>query len=173
MPHKRNPVGCAAVLSAALRVPGLVATVLAAMVQEHERALGGWQAEWDALPEIVRLCGGALAHIEEIAQGLDVDTARLAANLGSTNGLILAEAVMLALGESMGRQTAHRLVEHASREAVASGRNLREVLEEDVEVTSRLDAARLDALFDPANYAGRAHAFVDAVLEAFHASRAA
>ena len=172
MPHKRNPVGCAAVLSAAVRVPGLVATVLAAMVQEHERALGGWQAEWDALPEIARLCGGALANVEEIARGLEVDTGRLAANLGSTNGLILAEAVMLALGESMGRQAAHQLVEHASREAVASGRSLRDVLAANSEVTSRLDAARLDALFDPAHYAGRAHAFTDAVLEAFRASRA-
>ena len=172
MPHKRNPVGCAAVLSAAVRVPGLVATVLAAMVQEHERALGGWQAEWEALPEIARLCGGALAHVDEIARGLEVDTERLAANLGSTHGLILAEAVMLALGESMGRQQAHRLIEHASQRAVASGRNLRDVLAEDTEVTSRLDAARLDALFDPANYAGRAHAFVDAVLAAFRASRA-
>ena len=172
MPHKRNPIGCAAVLSAATRVPGLVATVLAAMVQEHERALGGWQAEWDALPDIARLCGGALAHIEEIARGLEVDTARLAANLGMSNGLILAEAVMLALGESIGRQEAHRLVEHASQQAVASGRNLRDVLAADTAVASRLDAARLDALCDPANYAGRAHAFVDAVLEAFRASRA-
>lgn len=172
MPHKRNPVGCAAVLTSAVRVPGLVATVLAAMVQEHERALGGWQAEWDALPEIARLCGGALAHVEEMARGLEVDIARLAANLGSTNGLILAEAVMLALGESMGRQQAHRFVERASQQAVATGRSLRDVLAEDAEVTSRLDAARLDALFDPANYAGRAHAFVDAVLEAFRASRA-
>ncbi|MEX3955096.1 3-carboxy-cis,cis-muconate cycloisomerase [Trinickia sp. EG282A] len=167
MPHKRNPVGCAAVLSAAARTPGLVATMLAGMVQEHERALGGWQAEWETLPDIVRLCAGALAQATEIVDGLEIDTARLATNLDATRGLILAEAIMLALGETMGRLEAHHLVEHASKEAVASRRSLREVLAANVEVTKRLSTERLDALFDPANYSGRAEAFVDAVLDAF------
>ncbi|CAN7267923.1 3-carboxy-cis,cis-muconate cycloisomerase [Trinickia sp. LjRoot230] len=171
MPHKRNPVGCAAVLTAAVRVPGLVATVLAAMVQEHERALGGWQAEWEALPDIARLAGGALANIIEIVDGLEVDPVRLAANLDLTHGLILAEAVMLALGESMGRLQAHRLVEQAAREAVASGRSLRDVLADDPNVVKQLGIRRLDALFDPANYAGNSPAFVDAVLAAFRTSQ--
>ncbi|GLU30330.1 3-carboxy-cis,cis-muconate cycloisomerase [Trinickia caryophylli] len=170
MPHKRNPVGCAAVLSAATRMPGLVSTMLAAMVQEHERALGGWQAEWETLPDIVRLAGGAVAQIGEIAQGMEIDRDRLSANLDLTRGLVLAEAVMLALGESMGRLEAHRLVEAASREALQSGRTLREVLAGRPEVTQRLDTSRLDALFDPAQYAGLALPFVDAVLDAHRAS---
>jgi 3-carboxy-cis,cis-muconate cycloisomerase len=164
MPHKRNPVGCAAVLTAATRAPGLVATVLAGMVQEHERALGGWQAEWDALPDLARLAGGALAHIEQIATGLDVNTERLATNLDATHGLILGEAVMLALGEQIGRLDAHHLVEHASKQAVASNRTLYDVLAEDPAVTRHLPAERLRSLFDPAHYVGEAHAFVDAVL---------
>lgn len=171
MPHKRNPVGCAAVLTAAARVPGLVATVLAAMVQEHERALGGWQAEWEALPDIARLAGGALANVIEIVDGLEVDADRLAANLYLTRGLILAEAAMLSLGESMGRLQAHRLVEQAAREAVASGRSLRDVLADDANVMAQLGTQRLDAIFDPANYAGNSTAFVDAVLAAFRASQ--
>ena len=171
MPHKRNPVGCAAVLTAAARVPGLVATVLAGMVQEHERALGGWQAEWDALPDIARLAAGALANVTEIVEGLEVDTARLAANLNVTHGLILGEAVMLALGDAIGRLDAHHLVERASKEAVRSARPLRDVLAEDAHVTAHLSAGRLDALLDPANYVGSARQFVDAVLAAFDASR--
>ncbi len=172
MPHKRNPVGCAAVLTAATRAPGLVATVLGGMVQEHERALGGWQAEWDALPDLARLAGGALFHIGQIAGGLEVRPERLAANLDITHGLILGEAVMLALGDAIGRLNAHHLVEHASKEAVRSGRTLHDVLADDARVTGHLPAARLAALLDPANYVGEAHAFVDAVL-ASYAKRAA
>ncbi|WP_233885348.1 3-carboxy-cis,cis-muconate cycloisomerase [Paraburkholderia flagellata] len=170
MPHKRNPVGCAAVLTAATRAPGLVATVFAGMVQEHERALGGWQAEWDALPDLARLAGGALAQIEQITAGLEVRPERLAANLDITHGLILGEAVMLALGDQIGRLDAHHLVEHASKSAVQSGHTLYEVLAADPAVTKHLDEARLKALLDPANYVGQAHAFVDAVLASYAAS---
>ena len=171
MPHKRNPVGCAAALTAAARVPGLVATMLSAMVQEHERALGGWQAEWETLPDIARLCAGALANITEVVAGLDVDTARLGANLAMTRGLVLGESVMLALGASIGRLRAHELVEHASREAVRSGRTLREVLGDNPDVTRVLGNEQLDALFDPANYSGQARQFVDAVLECYRSAR--
>ena len=164
MPHKRNPVGCASALSAAARVPGLVATMLGAMVQEHERALGGWQAEWETLPEIARLCAGALANVAHIIEGIEVDTHRLSRNLNETGGLILAEAVMLALGASMGRMEAHRLVEHASRDAVQSGRSLRDTLAANPEVMRLIDDAQLDPLLDPANYVGSAGRFVDAVL---------
>ncbi|WP_321931122.1 3-carboxy-cis,cis-muconate cycloisomerase [Paraburkholderia guartelaensis] len=170
MPHKRNPVGCAAVLTAATRAPGLVATVFAGMVQEHERALGGWQAEWDALPDLARLAGGALAQVEQITAGLEVRPERLAANLDITHGLILGEAVMLALGDQIGRLDAHHLVEHASKSAVQSGRTLYEVLAAEPAVTRHLDEARLKALLDPANYVGQAHAFVDAVLASYEAN---
>jgi 3-carboxy-cis,cis-muconate cycloisomerase len=170
MPHKRNPVGCAAVLTAATRAPGLVATVMAGMVQEHERALGGWQAEWDALPDLARLAGGALANIEQIVSGIDVNAARLAANLDVTHGLILGESVMLALGDSIGRLDAHHLVEHASKAAVQSGQTLFEVLAADAAVTEHLSTEQLQHLLDPAQYVGQAHAYVDAVLK-LHGAR--
>ncbi|MGF6777161.1 3-carboxy-cis,cis-muconate cycloisomerase [Paraburkholderia sp. GAS334] len=169
MPHKRNPVGCAAVLTAAARAPGLVATVLSGMVQEHERALGGWQAEWDALPDLARLAGGALANIEQITAGLDVNVERLAANLDVTHGLILGEAVMLALGDRIGRLDAHHLVEHASKAAVQTGRSLFDVLSADSNVTHHLPVAQLQRLLDPAQYVGQAHAYVDATLALYTA----
>ena len=61
MPHKRNPVGAVVVVACAQRAPGLVATILAAMVQEHERAAGAWQSEWEPLLELLRLAGSAAA----------------------------------------------------------------------------------------------------------------
>ncbi|MBK4733266.1 3-carboxy-cis,cis-muconate cycloisomerase [Noviherbaspirillum pedocola] len=164
MPHKRNPVACAAALTAAVRVPGLVATVLAGMVQEHERALGGWQAEWDALPEIAVASFGALRQMREVAAGLSVDADRMRANLDITHGLIMGEAVMLALGGRIGRLNAHHLVEAASRQAAANGRHLREVLGEDQQVTQHLSPQELDALFAPVNYLGATGLFVDRVL---------
>jgi 3-carboxy-cis,cis-muconate cycloisomerase len=164
MPHKRNPVGCAAVLTAATRAPGLVATVLAGMVQEHERALGGWQAEWDALPDLARLAGGALANIGQIVAGLDVNRERLAANLDATHGLILGEAVMLALGDRIGRLDAHRRVEAVSKAAVRDGQTLFDALCADAEIMQHLSPDELKRLLDPAHYVGSAHAYVDAVL---------
>jgi 3-carboxy-cis,cis-muconate cycloisomerase len=164
MPHKRNPVGCAAVLTAAMRAPNLVATIFGGMVQEHERALGGWQAEWEALPDLARLTGGALAQITTIVADIEVSEDRLAANLDVTQGLILGEAVMLALGDAIGRLDAHAWVEHASKHALASGQTLYDVLSADTRVTQHLSSSQLRALLDPANYAGQAHAFVDAVL---------
>jgi 3-carboxy-cis,cis-muconate cycloisomerase len=167
MPHKRNPVGCAAALTAAMRVPALVSTMLSGMVQEHERALGGWQAEWDTLPDIVLLTSGALRQMRDVTAGLQVDAARMRANLDLTHGLIMGEAVMLALGATIGRMAAHKLVEQASQQAAASGRHLREVLGSDAAVGRHLSADALDKLFDPANYRGEAGAFVDRVLGSY------
>lgn len=170
MPHKRNPVGCAAVLTAATRAPNLVATIFAGMVQEHERALGGWQAEWEALPDLARLTAGALANVMGIVPGLEVNVDRLAANLNATNGLVLGEAVMLALGDAIGRMDAHKLVERASKAAVASGQSLYDVLAADETVARHLSPEQLKPLLDPANYVGQAQAFVDAALGQHRAS---
>lgn len=166
MPHKRNPVGCAVVLAAAVRVPNLVATMLAAMVQEHERGLGGWHAEWETLPEIATLAGGALAQLHGVLAGLEIDAARMRANLDATHGLTLAEAVMMALGEHIGRLEAHHLVEAACRRALAERRPLRAVLGAMPAVTGRLAPAELDRLLDPAAYLGATGVFIERVLAA-------
>ncbi|WP_151636953.1 3-carboxy-cis,cis-muconate cycloisomerase [Noviherbaspirillum aerium] len=171
MPHKRNPVGCAAVLACAARVPALVATMLSGMVQEHERALGGWQAEWDTLPEITQLAAGALRQMQQVLAGLHVDAARMRANVDTTQGLIMAEAVMLALGAKMGRLQAHHLVEDACRRAVASGMHLREVLAQDAAVSAELGAEHIDRLLDPANYLGQARVFGERVLQTWRGRR--
>lgn len=166
MPHKRNPVACAAVLAAAVRVPPLVSTMLAAMPNEHERALGGWQAEWDTLPEIASLCAAALTQLRDVAEGLRVDPARMRANIELTRGLVMAEPVSLALAAEVGRARAHEIIESACHTAVDSGDHLLQVLLNDPRVAAVLGADRLTALFDPLSYTGEAGAFVDRVLAA-------
>jgi 3-carboxy-cis,cis-muconate cycloisomerase len=164
MPQKRNPIASANILAAALRVPGLVSTVLVAMVQEHERGLGGWHAEWEVLPEIFRLCAGALSQSVEVIEGLGVDAQRMLANLGLTQGLPLAEAVTMALAPVLGRSTAHGLIETASRKASALGLPLEKVLNEMPEVRMQLAPEQIRELLDPVRYLGSSGVFIDAVL---------
>jgi 3-carboxy-cis,cis-muconate cycloisomerase len=77
MAHKRNPVASVAILACTTRVPGLVATMLAAMAQEHERAAGGWQAEWGTLSDLLTLVGSAAAWSADLLASLEVDVERM------------------------------------------------------------------------------------------------
>ena len=164
MPHKRNPVTSAVVLSAAARVPPLVSTMLAAMIQEQERGLGGWHAEWETLPDIVRLTAGALHHLTTTVSELELDPERMRQNLDVTHGLIFAEAVAMALAEKMPRTEAHEIVQLACKRAQTTRRDLRSVLAQDAIVKANLSDAELDRLFTPANYLGVADQFIDRVL---------
>src|SRR6202023_1647737 len=118
MPHKRNPVAAPIALAAATMAPNLAATIFAAQIQDHERSAGPWHAEWPTLPNLLLVTSGALAGIVDIAEGLEVDVARMRINLDATNGLIMAEAVAMALAEKIGKLEAHHLVEAASKKAV-------------------------------------------------------
>jgi 3-carboxy-cis,cis-muconate cycloisomerase len=171
MPHKRNPVAAAVLLAAAARAPGLVATMLAAMVQEHERGLGGWHAEWETLPELCTLVAGAVAVAAEAIAGLEVDAARMRANLDASRGQIFSEAAAMALAARIGRPQAREVVERASRRAATAGRPLREMLAEEPLAARHLTSAELDRIFDPAQGLGEATAFVDRVLAARRGSR--
>jgi 3-carboxy-cis,cis-muconate cycloisomerase len=172
MPHKRNPITSAIVLSAATRVPALVATMLTAMPQEDERGLGGWHAEWETLPEIVSLTAGALHHLAAITPVLEIDSIRMRKNLDLTNGLIYAEAFTFALAEKIGRPQAHALLESACSNARDQQKNLRDVLSTDENIAPYLSTSDLDRLFDPKNYLGSAESFVDEVLAAHASNRA-
>jgi len=164
MPQKRNPVTCAVVLAAATRIPGLVATLLSAMPQEEQRGLGGWHAEWETLPDIVRLSGGALHHLVEMLPGLEVDTQRMRHNLELTNGLIFAEAVAMALGDRMGKMPAHLVVEAACKKAREQNRHLKDMLREESGLRGHLTPADLESLFDVRNYLGSADEFIRRVV---------
>ncbi len=166
MPHKRNPVAAASILAAANRVPALMASVYQSMVQEHERALGAWHAEWLAIPEIFQLCAGALERSSEVLEHMQVNADAMQRNLECTNGLIMAEAVMMALAPKLGRLNAHHLVEQACQQAVAQHQHLKTVLSNMEQVNVHFNDQALDDLFNPASYLGNIQAQIDAVLHA-------
>jgi len=164
MPHKRNPVAAASALAAATMAPNLAATIFAAQVQDHERSAGPWHAEWPTLPALMLVTSGALDAIVDLAEGLEVDTARMRQNLDATHGLIMAEAVSFALAEKIGKADAHQVVEAASKKAVADKKHLRDVLTSDSKVTAQLDANKLAGLFEPMAYQGASQALIDRLL---------
>jgi 3-carboxy-cis,cis-muconate cycloisomerase len=164
MPHKRNPVAAATALAAAIMAPNLAATIFAAQVGDHERSAGPWHAEWPTLPGLLLVTSGALAAIVDIAEGLEVDAARMRVNLDATHGLIMAEAVAMALAEKIGKSEAHHLVEAASKKAAAGKEDLRDVLAGDTRVTAHLSTERLTKLFEPMAYQGVSQALIDRLL---------
>jgi 3-carboxy-cis,cis-muconate cycloisomerase len=164
MPHKRNPIACSLTLAAAHRVPGLVASYLSAMVQEHERAVGGWQAEWPIMSATIQSTGLAITSMAEVGEGLSVSEPNMRANIQNTNGVIFAERAMMLLGSKLGRDAAHKILEAAARKCVAEKRHLTEVLAEIPEVTAHLDRSTLRELETPEKYLGSAEEFRRALL---------
>ena len=164
MPQKRNPIASAYIIAAARGIHALVPQMLAAMAQDHERATGAWQSEWLALPQLFTLTDGALVHALALARGLTIDAGRMRRTLESQQGLIMAEAVMMALAEKLGRAAAHHSVQHACARALSEHRPLVAVLAEDAAVTAHFERAALERLTDPGRYLGEALAAVDRVL---------
>lgn len=164
LPHKRNPVAAAAALAAATMAPNLAATIFASQIQEHERSAGLWHAEWPTLPTLMLVTSGALAAIVDIAEGLEVDAGRMRANLESTHGLVMAEAVSMALAEKIGKGEAHKAVEAASRKSIETKQHLRDVLAKDADVTKHIAPDKLRALFEPMSYQGASQELIDRLL---------
>jgi 3-carboxy-cis,cis-muconate cycloisomerase len=156
MPHKRNPVAAVAAIAASRRAPGLVATMLAAMGHEHERAAGSWQAEWETMDALLAVAMDGAAAVAESLERLVVDPARMRANLALAGDLPMAEAATTQLTPALGRAAAHALVEEACRQAVAS----------DTTLTETLAAAGHVVDLTPERYLGAAPALVEAALRA-------
>ncbi|WP_052283377.1 3-carboxy-cis,cis-muconate cycloisomerase [Kluyvera genomosp. 1] len=164
MPHKRNPVGCAVILAAVQRTPGLMATLYAAQIQQHERALGGWQAEWETLPELLMLVGGVMENSEILLRGMQVNAQKMRDDLDITHGLIMAESVTQALAAFIGKADAHHVVEKICHRAIALDCPLQPLLENDPLVSQHLFPEQLTPLLDPANAIGSTEHFVRQVL---------
>jgi 3-carboxy-cis,cis-muconate cycloisomerase len=166
MPQKRNPISSVYITAQTAIVKQLVAALLEAQVEDHERGTGPWEIEWIVLPEIFMLAAGALKQTRTILEGIEVNEKKMRENLGITNGLIMSEAVMMGLGKAMGRDTAHHRVSDLAKEAAKSGKPLIDLLAGDKEVAKHADRKKLESLMDPANYLGVAGEMVDRVLKA-------
>ncbi len=192
LPQKRNPVDSVLVTAIARRGPGLVGTLFAAAVQEHERAAGGWHAEWEPLLELLRLAGGAAARTARMLAGLQVRPDRMLANLAATGGLVMAEAVAARLTPALGRTGAHQAVARAAAEAAADPATeaatdaatdattgaaadpatepataFAGALLADPAVRAHLSADEIADALTPTNWLGAAGTFVDRALEAY------
>jgi 3-carboxy-cis,cis-muconate cycloisomerase len=160
MPHKRNPVTSATILANAVRVPHLVASMLSAMPQEHERSAGLWHSEWEVLTEIMLLSAGSLEKTIDLIAGLEVDEKRMLANIEITAGLIYAENVSLALAPKIGKINAHELVEKACKSAISQQKHLKIVLQE-----MTIELPNLDELFKPENSIGHSLEIIDKIIK--------
>ncbi len=164
MPQKRNPIASEYVLAAQRGVQALVPLMLNAMADDHERGTGPWQAELLALPQAFVLTAGALMHARTIAEGMVVDPVRMTKNLSISNGGIMAEAIMMGLAPTLGREAAHHAVKHATDRASETGSTLQEALMLEPEVSAALSYEDIARLADPAGYLGSSHAFIDRIL---------
>jgi 3-carboxy-cis,cis-muconate cycloisomerase len=117
-----------------------------------------------AIPEAFVLAAGALNQARFALGGLIVDEARMAKNLAMSNGLIVAEAVMMRMAPIIGRQDAHDIVYAACRIVNERGGTLADVLADDPQVSEHFDRAAIEDMTDPANYSGLAAQMVDRVL---------
>jgi 3-carboxy-cis,cis-muconate cycloisomerase len=164
MPQKRNPISCCYIHAAVSVVRQHAAALMDAMIADHERSTGPWEIEWIVLPEAFCLTAGALKQTRFVLEGLEVDAAKMRANIDVTNGLVMSEAVMMGLGPHIGREYAHDLVYDICREALRQDRPLLDLLAEHPEINRHLDRAALARLCDPANYLGQSGVMVDRVL---------
>lgn len=162
MPHKRNPVTCAAIISNASRTPHLAATMFAVMLQEHERSAGKWHAEWDTLKELQLLSAGAMEKCIDLLRYLEVKADQMLHNLEMTKGLIYAENVSLALSKTIGKLPAHELIEKACKQAIKSGFHLMEVCKQ-----MKIEVEDLESLFDPNQSIGNSIEMIQLILKKY------
>jgi 3-carboxy-cis,cis-muconate cycloisomerase len=153
MPHKRNPTACAATLGAAERMPGLLADYVSGMVQEHERGVSAWVAEWSTIREAMAATAVAASSMAETSEGLAVDPQRMRANLDATLGVVFAERAVMILGARVGREAATAILERATQRCVMERRRLADVLREEA------PGEWWDELDSPGAYLGLAETF--------------
>jgi adenylosuccinate lyase len=154
MPQKRNPKLCQDIVAAAAELRALVPLALEAMQTEHEADRTTSLMMGRALADACGLMGDILARLPVLLEGLQLFPERMRRNLDLSGGLIMAEAVMLSLGRTLGRQRAHDVVYEAAQAAATTGKPFRDLLLEDEAVRTRLGSEQVDALLDPAGYTG-------------------
>jgi 3-carboxy-cis,cis-muconate cycloisomerase len=167
MPQKRNPVDAMAALAAARLAIALVPTLMSGLEQEHERALGAWQAEWVAIPHVFRHTAGAVTHVRQALQGLDVHEEHMRRNLDLAGGALMSEALSVALVAHLGRADAQHAVKAVSERALRDGITLQRAAAEDARVSHLLSSEEIERALDPSRYLGSTDAFIDRALASF------
>lgn len=165
MPQKRNPISSEVILAHSKILRAQAGLVLDGMVSDFERASGPWHLEWAALPTAFISAVGSLHQADFALSGLSVHADSMMANLESTRGLIVAEAVMMGLAKYVGRQEAHEIVYKACVGAVDNNTSLQESLEKVPQVVEHLSTKDLTELCDATKYLGCCQLMVDELLK--------
>lgn len=156
MPHKRNPAICEGIIALSRTVRSSLPLAFETLIAEHERDKVGLQTEREFIARTMAQTDAALAKTVMVTEGLDVRAENMRANLDITNGLTLSEAVMMALGEKLGRQQAHEILYRSCMIAFKEDTTMREALMHSMEVREVLSKDEIDALLDPEAYTGLA-----------------
>ncbi|MDP6389037.1 MAG: adenylosuccinate lyase [Alphaproteobacteria bacterium] len=164
MPHKQNPSVSELSIALARLVRGMMLPLTDALFHEDERDAGLLRIELAAVPELVIYTGAILDRMRFVVEGMEARPERMAANADLLGGLLLSERVMLALGEAIGKQTAHEVVYEVAMKSQEEGVPFRAALGADERVSAHLDAAAIEELLDPAGYIGLAPEIVDGVV---------
>ena len=167
--HKRNPIGSILTLACARRAQAHASLLTGGIVQEHERAVGAWHAEWEGIAGVLAATGGAAANMSEVLGGLEVHSERMRLNLGASRGQIMSERLVFALAARIGHEEARRLVSEAAALAGERGTALHDELAADRRIP--LTTAELDAAFVPETYVGAADVFIDRALDLYGRKR--
>ncbi|MGR9047598.1 adenylosuccinate lyase [Halobacillus faecis] len=163
MPQKRNPMACETVYSLSSLLVGQSSLGFQVMIQEHERDMGPWQAEWEFIPEMFLLTSGILKHMTWISEGLIVKKENMLSNLEKSNELIMSEAVMMRLAEKTGRQAAHDLIYKIAMDSHTNNTPLSVNLKKDEKVSGMLSDEEIDELINPTSYIGLSQNYVEEV----------
>ena len=166
MPQKRNPAICEGVAAIARAARYCMAPAMEGLVSETERDKVALQAEREYVSRLHNLTHAAVAKIVVLSDGLQVKTDNMRRNLDITNGLLLSEAVMMALAPIIGRQEAHELIYQIAQQTVVESGSLNESLKNSPEVSKNLTENEIDDLLNPTTYTGLSGVFVDLVLSA-------
>ncbi|MEC8201845.1 MAG: adenylosuccinate lyase family protein [Pseudomonadota bacterium] len=154
MPQKRNPHLSQDVMAYAAQIRTMVPLAMESVMTEHEANRQTSLMMRYAEREVCTLMGDTLERVRLLAEGLVLKPERMRANLDLTDGLIMAEPMMLALGEYVGRQEAHDIVYDAAQEAVVGDKTFIELLSADKRVTGHLSTRQIEKLLDPTAYTG-------------------
>ena len=171
MPHKRNPNIGEALQNLSRVAVANASCTYNAMFLEHERDGAAWKIEWKTVNETLLIVGGAVAKAKSLLSGLHVDKKRMLENLNLTHGLLYSEAVMLALGKKIGKQTAHEVVYTICMDCFENGIEFIEGLCADEKVASCLSREELEALMNPSANTGECSYFARSVAETIRKKR--
>ena len=165
MPQKRNPISSEVMLACSKLLREHHSSMLDAMVLDHERATGQWHVEWYTLPNAFIISSACLSSAKYLLEGLEISVDNMKDNMNKTNGLIVAESVMMSLAPHIGRQVAHDIVYECCRDSLKNKTPFIDALLSQASISNIFNRSKLLEIVDPANYLGAAPAMAQRLLD--------